>query len=190
MCEPLVLVTGLPGSGKTTLAVALARKLDLPLIGKDRYKEILFEVLGVGDMEWSRRIGQAAIALQYDAMSTVRSAVVDSALWTGVSEPEVEALGLHLIQLHCRCPFEVARARYFDRVAAGERHAGHRDEEMTEDSYERFRPLVEPLRLRAPTVEVNTAEPTDIDEVAAAVCAAGRRGPLPVRDSRKFPTTP
>ena len=110
MCEPLVLVTGLPGSGKTTLAVALARKLDLPLIGKDQYKEILFEVLGVGDMEWSRRIGQAAIALQYDAMSTVRSAVVDSALWTGVSEPEVEALGLHLIQLHCRCPFEVARA--------------------------------------------------------------------------------
>ena len=45
---------------------------------------------------------------------------------------------------------------------------------MTEDSYERFRPLVEPLRLQAPTVEVNTAEPTDIDEVAAAVSAAGR----------------
>ncbi len=189
MCELLVLVTGLPGSGKTTLAVALATKLDLPLIGKDRYKEILFELLGVGDMDWSRRIGQAAIALQYDAMSSIRSAVVDSALWTGLSEPEVEALELPLVQVHCRCPFEVARARYFARVAAGERHAGHRDEEMTEGSYERFRPLVEPLRLQAPMVEVNTAEPTDTDAVAAVVRAAGRREPLPVRDWSNFPMT-
>jgi predicted kinase len=168
----LVLVTGLPGSGKTTLARSLAGKLDLPLIAKDRYKEILFDVLGIGDMDWSRRIGQAAIALQYDAMVAVRAAVVDSALWTGVSEPEVEALGLPLVQVHCRCPFEVARTRCFDRAAAGERHAGYCEEQMTHESYERFRPLVEPLRLRAPLVEVNTAGPTDIDAVADAVRAA------------------
>jgi predicted kinase len=178
MPEMLVLVTGLPGSGKTTLARHLARKLDLPLIAKDRYKEILFDVLGVGDLDWSRRIGQAAIALQFDAMVVVRAAVVDSALWTGVSEPEVEALGLPLVQVHCRCPFEVARTRFFDRVVAGERHAGYREEQMTYESYERFRPLVEPLRLRAPLVEVNTAEPLDIDAVADAVHATYGRPPF------------
>lgn len=69
-------------SGKSTLAAALASLLDLPLIAKDRFKEILFDALGVGDMEWSRRLGAAAVALQFDAMRTVRSAVVDSALWT------------------------------------------------------------------------------------------------------------
>lgn len=182
MPEMLVLVTGLPGSGKTTLARNLARKLDLPLIAKDRYKEILFDVLGIGDMDWSRRIGQAAIALQYDTMAAVRAAVVDSGLWTGVSEPEVEALGLPLVQVHCRCPFEVARTRYFDRAARAERHAGYREEQMTDESYEWFRPLVEPLRLRAPLVEVNTAEPADVDAVADAVHAACDRLPF-IRNS-------
>lgn len=46
---PLVLVTGLPASGKTTLAQGLAAMLELPLIAKDRYKELLFDVLGVKD---------------------------------------------------------------------------------------------------------------------------------------------
>jgi predicted kinase len=35
----LILVNGLPGSGKTTLANGLARQLDAPLIAKDAIKE-------------------------------------------------------------------------------------------------------------------------------------------------------
>jgi predicted kinase len=58
----LIVVTGLPGSGKATLSAELAARLDLPLIAKDRYKEILFDTLGVRDRSWSRQIGQAAIA--------------------------------------------------------------------------------------------------------------------------------
>jgi predicted kinase len=38
----LVVPTGLPGSGKTTLAMQLSNALESPLISKDRYKEILF----------------------------------------------------------------------------------------------------------------------------------------------------
>jgi len=126
-----------------------------------------------------------AIALQYDAMAAVRAAVVNSALWTGASEPEVDAFGLPLVQVHCRCPFEVARTRYFDRVAAGERHAGDREEPMTDESYEQFWPLVEPLRLGAPLVEVNTAGTTDVDAVTDAVHAACGRMPF----SKNFRST-
>jgi len=63
----LVVVTGAPGSGKTTLAEALARELALPLLAKDDVKEALFDSLGTGDREWSRRLGRAT----YDVMFAV-----------------------------------------------------------------------------------------------------------------------
>lgn len=168
----IVLVTGLPGSGKSTLASALASHLDLPLIAKDRFKEILFDTLGVGDMGWSRRLGAAAIALQFDAMRTVKNAVVDSALWTDLSEPELEALELPMVQVYCSCPFELARQRFFDRARTGERHCGFTEERMTSADFERFRPLVEPLRLSAPLIRVETSTEVDHRGIAAAVLAA------------------
>ena len=171
----LVVITGLPGSGKSTLARELHRALDLPLIGKDRFKEILFDALGGKDEAWSRQIGRAAIAIQFEVMRAVGSAVVDSALWTGVSEPELEALGHPMVQVWCDCPFEVARARFLDRAARGERHAGFAEDGVTEADYERFRPLTNPLRMQCPLITVDTSKPVQIEAVAAAVRAADPR---------------
>ena len=42
-----VVVSGPPGSGKTTLAPRLAAELDLPLIAKDTIKQALLAVLDV-----------------------------------------------------------------------------------------------------------------------------------------------
>jgi predicted ATPase len=42
----VILVNGLPASGKTTLARALARRLRLPLFSKDVIKEAHAEVFG------------------------------------------------------------------------------------------------------------------------------------------------
>jgi hypothetical protein len=168
----LVVVTGLPGSGKSTLSHELAARLALPLIAKDRYKEILFDVLGIGDRSWSRQLGLAAIALQYDAMATIRDAVVDSGLWPGVSEPKLAGLRLPMTQVFCDCPFELARDRYFSRP----RHAGFVAEQMTVEDYEMFRPLMEPLALDAPLVRVPTFREVDYNDLVQDISALGVYG--------------
>ena len=59
------LVTGLPATGKTTLARSLARALQLPLLSKDVIKEPLLEVLGAPDPASSRSLSDPSFALLF-----------------------------------------------------------------------------------------------------------------------------
>jgi tRNA uridine 5-carbamoylmethylation protein Kti12 len=58
----LIIVTGRPAAGKSTLAKWLGQRLDMPVLSKDGIKEILFEELGWHDREWSKRLGRASLA--------------------------------------------------------------------------------------------------------------------------------
>jgi predicted kinase len=55
----LLVVTGAPATGKSTIATRLATTLGWPLLAKDDLKEALFDVLGTGDRQWSRRLSDA-----------------------------------------------------------------------------------------------------------------------------------
>ena len=69
--KPFVVVSGLPGSGKTTLARRLAPMLDLPVIDKDEILERLFEARGIGDVAWRRTLSRESdTILQHEAVAS------------------------------------------------------------------------------------------------------------------------
>ena len=61
----VVLVNGLPGAGKTTLARTLSQRLRLPLLSKDTIKEAHADVLGTEPPPgWSQRRWNAALGVE------------------------------------------------------------------------------------------------------------------------------
>ena len=76
----LVIVSGAPASGKTTLAARLAETLMLPLIVRDELKEVLYDTLGAPDRPASRRLGAPAFELLYHVAERLLDASVGAVL--------------------------------------------------------------------------------------------------------------
>jgi predicted kinase len=124
----LVLVSGPPASGKTTLAGPLAASLGFALLAKDRIKEALHDALGLDpDLAWSRRLGAASMELLWAFAADAPAAVLEANFWpdSPLHAERVRALGGRMVEVHCSCPLEECRRRYAERVAS--RHPVHVD---------------------------------------------------------------
>jgi len=96
--------------------------------------------------------------------------VLDSSFYP-YTVSHLEQLTGALIEVRCRCPREIAQARYEARSAG--RHAGHLDAERTPEELWNEHHLA-PLGL-GPLIEVDTSAPVDVSSVADAIRAlAGR----------------
>ena len=58
-----ILVTGIPASGKSTMAKYLSKELGIPMFSKDEIKERLFDTLGFQSREEKVRLGVAAMEI-------------------------------------------------------------------------------------------------------------------------------
>ena len=160
----LVVVSGLPGAGKTTLARPLAAALGVPLLAKDTVKEALFDVLGPGDRAWSRRLGVVSTEVLLALAADAPTAVLESFWRRPLAVERLRALGRPLLEVHCSCPPEVSRTRYRQRV----RHPGH--DGVGDDEIAAWAADAGPLAL-GPVLEVDTTAPVDLEAVAAWVRA-------------------
>lgn len=129
-----IVVSGLPGSGKTTVAHQIAPLLDLPVLDKDDFLESLFsqpsgdkrEIDSALRYELSRRADEMLIER---SKNTARAVVVS--FWR---RPELsETAGTpfewlrelpHVVEVYCRCDPNTAARRFIGRS----RHPAHGDE--------------------------------------------------------------
>jgi predicted kinase len=173
---PIVVVTGPPASGKSTVARALAEGLRLPLIAKDPVKEVLFDALGHTELEWTKRLGTAVYPLLYHALETQlqagRSCVVEANFDHDAASERLrrlqERLPFRALQVVCTAPPEELLERYVART--GSRHPGHFDELRVDDVREaiaagRWRRL----ELEGETIELDTSQQVDLEGLTEQV---------------------
>ena len=60
-----ILVTGIPASGKSTMARFLSERLAIPMISKDKIKELLFDDIGFGSREEKVKLGITSMNIMY-----------------------------------------------------------------------------------------------------------------------------
>ena len=163
MHPTLLVISGLPASGKTHLASRLAPGLGWPLATKDEYKAILHAHLP--DLTRAQA-GPLSFEIMYRVAGGVLaaggSAVLESHFYRGQSEPKILALAgeARILQVFCEAPLDELRRRHAERVASGARpHIDlpfdHAD--LPEDA------CWTPLDLSAPLLRLDTTQPGTVE---------------------------
>lgn len=172
----LLIITGRPASGKTTLARRLATDLRLPLIHKDGLKEPLFDALGVADRAESRRLGVASLRLQRVIAAELLRAGVSVMLESNFIE-KYDGAPLRALahehkaltaQLWLTAEPRALVERFERRAASKHRHHGHMElANMDEFRQTLLRSGDAPLALHGPLFTMDTADFSVMDYAAA-----------------------
>jgi predicted kinase len=162
----IILVSGPPASGKTTVARPLAAALGYALLTKDEVKEALFTAMQgpAGDLEFSRKIGGAAMEVLWALAPQCPRVVVEANFRTRSSyeRGKVAALEGRIVEVHCRLPLQEASRRFAQRAREERHHPAHALQEI---SLEQLAEYAEPFAMN-PVIEVDTSTPVDVRELA------------------------
>jgi predicted kinase len=166
----LVLVSGAPGSGKTTLAVPLAAELGFALLRKDRIKETLHDALGApeSDLPWSNRLGAAAMELLWALAADAPAVVLEANFIPRFAHVRnrIGALSARPVEVNCVCPPELAARRYAERVPTS--HPVHVVTRLTPEMLAEYDRPVGIGEL----ITVDTTAPVDVAALAKRVLAS------------------
>ena len=127
-----ILVTGIPASGKSTMARFLAEACGLPVISKDRIKECMYDTIGFRSREEKVKLGIASMQIMYDlAEELMRSArpfilennfenVSKEGLLTILKKYKYKAITVTLTG-----DYKIIYQRFLERNRDPGRHPGH-----------------------------------------------------------------
>jgi len=126
-----IVVTGLPASGKTTIAKSIAGGTGFVLLDKDDFLENLYGLYDVRTLEDRKTLSRKSDTMFQDACAQHGSAVLVSH-WrpvagqneSGTPTDWLQDTYDRLIEVACLCPAETALSRF----SARSRHPGHMDQ--------------------------------------------------------------
>jgi len=153
----LILIMGLPCTGKSTMARQLAQELQLPLIAKDEIKEMLFDGMGFQDRDWSKKLGGMSYDLLYWSIDKVLRSGSSVLVDVDFSDPShaserlrtlKETVPFQFLRINLISDGKVLYQRFQQRSLSGERHPGHVDH----DNFDEFKPIL--LRGRRKLLDV------------------------------------
>lgn len=167
----LIVVTGSPASGKTTIAESLAESMRLPLITKDGIKELLYDSLEGATPSDSHRLGFVAVSLMQawakHLLQNNVSLVLESNFKRSLSVEGLEELFSisRPVLVQCVAPTPEVLDRYVERSEKGERHPVHDDANHVDElRVDLEKGEYDLTGVDAPTLLVNTSD-TECNEI-------------------------
>jgi adenylate kinase family enzyme len=168
---PIIIITGLAGTGKTTLAEKLAKEFNLPFVYKDYFKELIFDGLGWQDREWSKKVGNVSYDLLYFFVESLLKTKKPFIVETNFRPKSATEKFLDLkkkydftpIQIRCITDGKILLDRFTKRANSPDRHPGHIDSENLEE----FTPTLLQGKIEALDIggELFDIDTTDFDKV-------------------------
>jgi adenylylsulfate kinase len=170
----IILLAGLPGTGKSTLARALAPHLNAVILSKDEIRHAIFPP---NDIEYSTRQDDFVMHLMLEAAAWLlkenptRVIFFDGRTFSrGYQIDEVIKAADQLHQpwriLECVCSEELARNRIDSQSFANEHPAGNRTFALYQEVKSRFEPITHPKAI------IDTGLPLEecVAQALAALC--------------------
>jgi predicted kinase len=172
----LIIVNGLPGSGKTTLAQRLAQDVRLPVLSRDSIYETLVDALATDSNALLPSLGSASFRLLYSVVGSVLAAGKALIVEGFFGRPDLRTAEFADLQrLHdfepfqilCKADGAVLVERFLARAGSEGRHAGHPDLDWLEQNKERLlHGTLPPLALGGQLIEIDTTTPDRFDYTA------------------------
>ena len=167
----LVIISGPPGAGKSSLAAAISKELRLAMLAKDMFKEAIFDHLPGVDTSDAHRLGIASVGMMYAFARTQLEngvgIILESTFDRGKAEEDVGPLlaMASAVIVHCTAPDALILERYEERADDADRHEVHRDEEHVDALKQNLvAGIYEPMDLDIPLIEVDMTDPEAVDE--------------------------
>ncbi|MDD2646857.1 MAG: AAA family ATPase [Patescibacteria group bacterium] len=168
----VIIISGPPCTGKTTLAKKVASVFGLPIVSCDSIREILFDIFNCSNLVMFRKDREAGFAIMFNILKLLftcnQNLIIDSTFWRREVRKELKKLQKQYkfksLQINLKSSGIVLWDRYQERVASGHRHKGYLDHlRQRELRAKIIKGFSIPPKLKGKTIKVDTTDFTKVD---------------------------